>query len=87
MVIAQAVTSYLKAGLCVLPAILDEKRPAVGSWKAYQQCLPSEAQVAQWFATATACCLLTGAVSGNLEMIDFDAGGALFAAWSALVEA
>jgi len=88
-VIAQAATSYLHAGLCVLPAILDEKRPAVGSWKAYQQCLPSEAQIAQWFASPTAvsaCCLLTGAVSGNLEMIDFDAGGALFDQWAALVE-
>jgi hypothetical protein len=86
-VIVQAATSYLQAGLCVLPALLDEKRPAVGSWKAYQRCLPSEAQVAQWFASATACCLLTGAISGNLEMIDFDAGGALFDQWSALVEA
>ena len=85
--IAQAATSYLSAGLCVLPAILDEKRPAVGSWKAYQQCLPSETQIAQWFSTATACCLLTGAVSGNLEMIDFDAGGALFDQWAGLVEA
>lgn len=84
--IAQAATSYLRAGLCVLPAILDEKRPAVGSWKAYQQCLPSEAQIAQWFSTATACCLLTGSVSGNLEMIDFDAGGALFDSWATLVE-
>jgi hypothetical protein len=86
-VIAQAATSYLRAGLCVLPAILDEKRPAVGSWKAYQQCLPAEAQIAQWFSTATACCLLTGGVSGNLEMIDFDAGGALFDQWAAMVEA
>ncbi len=85
--IAQAATSYLRAGLCVLPAILDEKRPSVGSWKAYQRCLPSEAQVAQWFSTATACCLLTGSVSGNLELIDFDAGGALFDQWAALVEA
>ncbi len=85
--IAQAATSYLSAGLCVLPAILEEKRPSVGSWKAYQQCLPSEAQVAQWFSSATACCLLTGSVSGNLEMIDFDAGGALFDQWAALVEA
>jgi hypothetical protein len=85
-VILPAATSYLRAGLCVLPAILDEKRPAVGSWKAYQQCLPAEAQIAQWFSTATACCLLTGGVSGNLEMIDFDAGGALFDRWAALVE-
>lgn len=79
-------TVYLRAGLCVLPAILDQKRPAVGAWKPFQQCLPSEAQVAEWFAKADACCLLTGAVSGNLEMIDFDAGGALFDRWAQVVE-
>jgi len=78
--------SYLRAGLCVLPAILDEKRPAVGSWKAYQRCLPSEAQVIQWFAKADALCLLTGAISGNLEMIDFDGGGAMFDSWAGIVE-
>ncbi len=85
--ILPAAQSYLRAGLCVLPAILEEKRPSVGSWKAYQKCLPSEAQVAQWFDAATACCLLTGAISGNLELIDFDGGGALFDRWSKLVEA
>lgn len=78
--------SYLRAGLCVLPAVLAEKRPAVGSWKPFQQCLPSEAQVAAWFARADALCLLTGAVSGNLEMIDFDAGGALYDRWAQVVE-
>jgi len=95
--LCDAARDYLRAGLCVLPAILDEKRPAVGSWKAYQQCLPSEAQIEQWFsatasattttsAPVTACCLLTGTISGNLEMIDFDAGGALFDSWAAIVE-
>jgi hypothetical protein len=86
-VIPAAATSYLRAGLCVLPAVLEEKRPALSAWKPYQTCLPSAAQVEQWFATARACCLLTGAISGNLEMIDFDGGGALFDAWSKLVEA
>ena len=31
-------------------------------------------------------CMLTGAVSGNLEMIDFDFEGELFPAWAELVE-
>ncbi len=85
--IASAATSYLRAGLCVLPAVLDQKRPALAAWKPYQSCLPSEAQVTQWFAKADACCVLAGSVSGNLEMIDFDCGGELFDRWAELVEA
>ncbi|MBI5724293.1 MAG: DUF3987 domain-containing protein [Planctomycetes bacterium] len=84
--IADAAASYLRAGLCVLPAILDEKRPAVGSWKRFQETLPSEAQMSHWFTAATACCLLTGAISKNLEMIDFDFGGELFDRWAKIVE-
>jgi len=86
-VILDAATSYLRSGLCVLPAVLDQKRPALAAWKPYQACLPSEAQVAQWFTRAEALCLLTGAISGNLEMIDFDCGGELFDRWAELVEA
>ena len=83
---AQIATTYLRSGLCVLPAILDQKRPALAAWKPYQKSLPSEAQVAEWFADAHALCLLTGAVSGNLEMIDFDRGGVMFDRWAAVVE-
>jgi len=85
-VIGQAAASYLDAGLCVLPAVLAEKRPALAAWKPFQTCLPSQAQLAQWFAKSDACCLLTGAISRHLEMIDFDAGGALYDCWAALVE-
>ena len=41
--ILDTATSYLRAGLCVLPAVLDQKRPALAAWKPYQACLPSEA--------------------------------------------
>jgi len=77
--------SYLRAGLCVLPAVLAEKRPALAGWKQYQQRLPTERQVAAWFADNPPNCVLTGAVSGNLEMIDFDHEGELFEAWRELV--
>ena len=78
-------TSYLRAGLCVLPAILAEKRPALSGWKQYQRCLPTERQVQTWFADAPAMCILAGAVSGHLEMIDFDHEGELFDRWRDLV--
>ena len=76
-----AAIDYLNAGLCVLPAIQEEKRPALARWKQYQQRLPTERQVRTWFADGAALCVLTGAVSGNLEMIDFDYEGELFDRW------
>lgn len=76
---------YLRSGLCVLPAIPAEKRPALLAWKQYQRCLPTEQQVRTWFADAPAVCLLTGAASDNMEMIDFDHEGELFDRWRELV--
>jgi hypothetical protein len=78
-------TGYLQAGLCVLPAILREKRPALAGWKQYQRRLPTERQVRAWFAEDTPLCVLAGAVSGHLEMIDFDHQGELFDRWHELV--
>jgi len=72
----------LAAELCVLPARRAEKRPAVGRWKQYQTRRPTEAELSTWFAREPdAVCILCGCASGNLEIIDFDAGGELFAAW------
>ncbi|MCL2645416.1 MAG: AAA family ATPase [Phycisphaerales bacterium] len=79
---------YQQAGLSVLPANRSEKRPALAGWKDYQSRLPTEAEVMAWFANAhDALCLVTGAVSGNLELLDFDNGGELFSRWAELVEA
>lgn len=75
-------SNYLAAGLCALPAIRAEKRPAVGRWKRYRNKLPTEAELSAWFANEPdAVCILCGSVSGNTEIIDFDAGGELFSAW------
>jgi len=75
-----------EAGLCVLPAIAAEKRPALRSWKEYRRHLPTEQQVRTWFAGAEAICIVAGAVSGNLEMLDFDGGGALYSPWAELIQ-
>jgi hypothetical protein len=84
--ILKAALNCLDARLCVLPARLDQKRPVVSSWKQYQQRLPTPVEVKAWFSNGHAMCILTGAVSGNLEMLDFDAGGALFDRWAQMVE-
>ncbi|MCK6486404.1 MAG: bifunctional DNA primase/polymerase [Gemmatimonadaceae bacterium] len=76
---------YREAGLCVLPAIRDEKRPALPTWKQYQHRLPTPQELATWFRNGSAACLIAGAVSGNLEMIDFDLGGESFEPWADIV--
>jgi len=82
-----AAMAYLEAGLCVLPANLAEKRVALGAWKPYQEQLPGEDEVRAWFTSSSdAVCIVAGAVSGNLEMIDFDVAGELYPAWAELVE-
>ena len=78
--------NYLDAGLSVLPAIRERKHPAVGSWKAYQDRLPSEEEIEAWFSNKqNALCLVCGTISGNLEVIDFDNGGELFEKWKSQV--
>lgn len=80
--LTNAANSYLDAGLCVLPARRPQKRPAVRSWKQYQQRLSTTAELSAWMANdPDAICILCGAISGNLEMIDFDAGGECFSSW------
>jgi bifunctional DNA primase/polymerase-like protein len=74
-------------GLCVLPAIPREKRPAVQTWKRYQQNPPTPDQLTVLFNPKTdGICLVTGAASGNLEMIDFDHDGVAFDAWCKIVQ-
>lgn len=65
-----------------------DKRPCIGSWKQYQLRLPNQTELEAWFSNRQdGICIITGAISGNLEIIDFDNGGELFDAWYALVPA
>lgn len=86
MQVLDVAISYLKTGLSVLPADGLQKRPVVASWKTYQQRLPTEDEVRDWFARDRPMCLVAGRISGRLEMIDFDCGGEKFAWWKQLVE-
>lgn len=74
--------SYRKAGLAALPAAKAKKRPSIGGWKTWSKRLPTEMEIAAWFANnQDGICIVAGAVSGNLECIDFDAHGELYPAW------
>jgi hypothetical protein len=79
--LADLARDYVAAGLCALPAIGRYKRPAV-AWKVYQRRLPNADELCDLFAKSSdAICIVTGKVSGNLELLDFDQGGELFDRW------
>lgn len=82
---------YLAAGLSVLPIRRDgSKAPALRAWNWLEAELPTPDHVTEWFDVASppGIAIICGAVSGNLELIDFDRrADELFPAWRDLVEA
>lgn len=63
------------AGLCVLPPREDgTKAPDTDSWKARQAVLSTRQEIDDWYAAGRRSGIgyVTGAVSGNLELFDFD---------------
>lgn len=65
-------------GLSVIPIKTDgSKAPSLTRWKPYQEALSTLDDIDRWFADdheATGLGLVTGTVSGNLELFEFDDG-------------
>src|SRR5258708_4031121 len=62
------------AGISVVPIRTDgTKQPRLSAWRAYQKRQAGQAEVNHWFGNAdVGIAFVTGAVSGNLEALDFD---------------
>lgn len=75
-------------GISMLPVVTGAKTPAVKSWRRLSRTLPTPDVVSRMFEADNVGGLgvICGAVSGNLECLDFDQDGVAFAAWLALVE-
>ena len=82
--VVSAALAYLRGGFSALPCRLPDKHPLV-KWKALQQEPMPEAAVPAQFGEAGALGVVCGAVSGGLEVLDFDVP-AFFPAWRELVE-
>jgi hypothetical protein len=82
LAIRQAALEARRAGISVVPILPDgTKRPAV-RWRLYQQRLASVGNIARWFGREVrGLALVTGAISGGLEALDFDSR-AVYEAWS-----
>ena len=89
--------AYLGAGFSVIPCLQGQKWPAghllpkvdgSHTWSMFQERPPTLAELHEWFVTggADAIAVIGGRVSGNLEILDFDAPEAL-EPWEALVNA
>lgn len=61
-------------GYVVVPKLAGDKRPALASWKDYQRTHPTDEQMHIWFdqAQPDGLCIITGAISGNLEMLELE---------------
>jgi putative DNA primase/helicase len=60
------------AGICVLPPAQNGTKRPVAAWKQYQTTRPAWRQVEIWLAHGTGLGVLCGAVSGGLELLEFD---------------
>ncbi len=65
--------AWYQAGACVLPVAIDgSKRPGLPAWKGYQAERPSERTLVGWMQAAEGIGLVTGEVSGRLEMLELE---------------
>ena len=73
----EAARQLYATGLVVLPALKAQKRP-VGAWKKWTKTAPSFDEVFRPNVKFDAICVVCGAVSGGLEILDFDQRAAKF---------
>lgn len=74
MNILASATTYVQNGFSCIPIQLDGSKEPVGSWKPYCDRYASDHEQRQWFGQADAAGIgiVTGSISGNLLVIDFD---------------
>ncbi len=82
LVVRQTALEARRTGISLVPILPDgRKRPAV-RWREYQRRLASIGEIERWFGwEAHGLALVTGAISGGLEALDFDSR-AVYEAWS-----
>jgi putative DNA primase/helicase len=65
--------SWFQAGCSTIPIRADGSKKPLGQWGAYQELLPTEKQVKEWFeGTRHGVAVVCGRVSGNLEMLELE---------------
>ena len=62
----------LDCGFTVIPAHPNRSKAPFGSWKQYQLRLPTIGEIDNWYGPHKGIGVVTGQVSGNLEMLEFE---------------
>jgi hypothetical protein len=71
--ILQAALDFFDAGVSVVPASMNGSKAPITTWKQYQVNRADRDQIQGWFSgSATGLGIITGAVSGNLEMLELE---------------
>lgn len=64
---------YITGGLSIIPIDSSTKKPAISSWKQYQERIATDTELEVWFQQEIrAIAAIGGKVSGGLEILDFD---------------
>jgi putative DNA primase/helicase len=72
--VLEAALAFQQAGCSVIPAAADGTKAPLGAWKRWQAEQPGEQQLHNWLDGGhPGIGVVTGAVSGNLEMLEFEA--------------
>src|SRR4051794_29192763 len=85
-----AARAYVAAGQSVLPVKRDGSKVPARKWAVYQERLATDRELVEWFGPPDpyGIAIVGGAVSGGLELLDFDQRAAeIYPAWCELVEA
>jgi hypothetical protein len=90
--IREAAAEALGCGLSVVPPREDGTKAPIGTWKRFQQRLPTPADLASWYGAdgppiRTGMGIVCGPISGNLECLEFDAQGEAYGPFKAAAEA
>jgi putative DNA primase/helicase len=74
LTVYQTALTALQAGISCVPILADGTKSPALRWKDYQKRRPSPGEVRRWFSgKERGIALITGTISGGLEMLDFDA--------------
>ncbi|WP_422931374.1 bifunctional DNA primase/polymerase [Singulisphaera sp. PoT] len=70
--VADTAMAAIAAGISVVPPSEDGTKRPQGAWKRFQRELASPAQIQAWYPGSYGVGFVTGAVSGGLELLEFD---------------
>ena len=64
-------TEYRDSGISIIPLKLDgSKKPAISSWEPFQKRFATDTELSNLFSQPHGIGIVTGTVSGGLEVID-----------------